>query len=159
MFLRECSIWHTVPSQPIVMGSASGHRSQVFRPPLMRSTSHSPSRQMTLSRSSSQSPSRVLTNKHQLKKPLCNSVLNINQSNPTKRPNYLQSNKPRNVNRLKSKSKMQEIAQDILPNFNLSFLSDSRQTADTSQVTILTSDGRKYPKTFPMVIYFLSLLE
>ena len=134
-FLRDCSNKHTEPAQPIIISHASAHRNQVFRPPLMRSTSHSPSRQMAISRSSSQSPSRVLSNKQQLKKPLCNSVLNINQSNPTKRPSYLQANKPRNINRLKSKSKVQEIAQDILPNFNLSFLSDSRHAADNSQVS------------------------
>ena len=138
-FLRDCSNKHTEPSlsQPLIntVGSVRP-RPGCWRPPLLRSTSHSPGRQLALSRSSSQSPSRALA-KPQLKKPHCHSVLNIaqqqQQGGPVKRPAI--ASKPKNISRLKSKYKMQEIAQDILPNFNLSFLSDSKHNAEQSQVS------------------------
>ena len=137
-FLRDCSNKHTEPSlsQPLIntVGSVRP-RPGCWRPPLLRSTSHSPGRQLALSRSSSQSPSRALA-KPQLKKPHCHSVLNIaqqQQGGPVKRPAI--ASKPKNISRLKSKYKMQEIAQDILPNFNLSFLSDSKHNAEHSQVS------------------------
>ena len=133
-FLRDCSNKHTGPTQPVFLNSVSVHKKNVWRPPLMRSTSHSPSRQIAISRSSSQSPSRVV-NKQQLKKPL--SVLNINQQSLAKKPSYYpaNNNKPRNnINRLKTKYKIQDSVQDILPTYDLSFLSDSKHEPLASQV-------------------------
>ena len=127
-FLRECSNQHTEPSQPILVN----HVQRVFnRPPLIRSTSHSPSRQMSLSRSSSQSPSRAIP-RH--KKPFCQSVLNINQQ--TNKKPFISPNKPRNnISYIKSKAKMKDIAREILPNMDFSFLSDSKHESLNAEVS------------------------
>ena len=102
----------------------------------MRSTSHSPSRNMAPSRSASQSPSRIFCKGQLLQRPLCQSVYNVNQSAVApatgtstaagpKRPNYLPLNKPRILSRLAAKSKLQDLATEVLPKFDLSFLNSS----------------------------------
>ena len=134
-FLRECSNKHTEPSiQPILVNHL---HQKLKRPPLLRSTSHSPSRQMSLSRSSSQSPSRA-KQQSQFKKPHCQSVLNIAQQS-VKKP-YISPNKPRpSPSYIKSKLKMKDIARDILPSMDWSFLSDSKQDLIPSEVNIHTA--------------------
>eukprot|EP00092_Neocalanus_flemingeri_P005834 GFUD01006278.1.p1 GENE.GFUD01006278.1~~GFUD01006278.1.p1 ORF type:complete len:1424 (+),score=191.28 GFUD01006278.1:322-4593(+) len=124
-FLNECSNQHTEFSQQNIINSTSMQKKKGWRPPLMRSTSHSPSRQLAASRSASQSPSRAFA-KPQLKKSLCQSVFNVNQPNATKRPNYLPLNKPRILSRLAAKPKIHDLATEVLPKFDLSFLTESR---------------------------------
>jgi len=144
-FLKDCSNKHTEPCPPVLL--KSGSRKNTYRPPLMRSTSHSPSRQISFSRCSSQSPSRVAAIKHQLKKqqPFSHSALNINQENLEKQQRPVISSKPRStqpINRLKSKFKPQENKREVLPNYDLSFSSvDSRQNTVSSQMDswVLTS--------------------
>jgi len=124
-FLNECSNQHTEMLQQSIKSCASMQKKKGWRPPLMRSTSHSPSRQLAASRSSSQSPSRVFS-KQQLKKSLCQSVLNVNQASTAKRPNYLPLNsKPRILSRLAAKSKLQNLTTEVLPKFDLSFLNEN----------------------------------
>ena len=155
-FLNECSNQHT----EMVFNNSGGcswsglviAKKRGWRPPLMRSTSHSPSRQLAMSsRSSSRSPSRANTAvagsstvhfKPQLKPSLCQSVYNINNNNisgvagPTKRPtgsNNLPWNsgsshsKPRVLSRLAQKSRLHELAREVLPKFDLSFLTNTSQ--------------------------------
>ena len=133
-FLNECSNQHTEFSQNII-NSTPMQKKKGWRPPLMRSTSHSPSRQLAASRSSSQSPSRAFS-KPQLKKSLCQSVFNVNQPSATKRPNYLPLNKPRILSRLAAKSKIQDLATEVLPKFDLSFLNESRGENSQAQAEV-----------------------
>jgi len=134
-FLNECSNQHTEFSQQSIINSTSMQKKKGWRPPLMRSTSHSPSRQLAASRSSSQSPSRAFS-KPQLKKSLCQSVFNVNQPSATKRPNYLPVNKPRILSRLAAKSKIQDLATEVLPKFDLSFLTESRGENSPGQADV-----------------------
>jgi len=142
-FLNECSNQHTEFSQQNIINSTSMQKKKGWRPPLMRSTSHSPSRQLAASRSSSQSPSRAFA-KPQMKKTLCQSVFNVNQPSATKRPNYLPLNKPRILSRLAVKSKIQNLATEVLPKYDLSFLNESKfenyQVEQNSISSILSDD-------------------
>jgi hypothetical protein len=119
-FLNECSNQHTEYGQTKKTG---------WRPPLLRSSSHSPSRQPPPTRSASQSPSRAFSTKPQIKKNLCQSVFNVcSQSGggPVKRPSYLALNKPRVLSRLANKAKIQDLATEILPNLpSLAFLMEN----------------------------------
>ena len=131
-FLNECSNQHTEQN---ICKSIPGKR-KGWRPPLLRSTSHSPSRQQV--RSSSQSPSRFLSQSpaRNLSKPLiknsfCQSAYNVNLQ--SKRPSYLPLNKPRVLSRLAQKSKIQDLARDVLPKFDLSFLSGSPEDMDLGE--------------------------
>jgi len=118
-FLNECSNQHTEFNHQHFVNSTM-IKKKGWRPPLMRSTSHSPSRQIAQSRSNSQSPSRAM-GVPQFKKSFCQSVLNVNQSTGVK-PKIQTSNKPRVLNRFSTRSKIQEIASEVLPKFDLSFL-------------------------------------
>merc|ERR1719300_1834358 len=110
-FLNECSNQHTELLQQSIKSCASMQKKKGWRPPLMRSTSHSPSR---------------VFSKQQLKKSLCQSVLNVNQASTAKRPNYLPLNsKPRILSRLAAKSKLQNLTAEVLPKFDLSFLNEN----------------------------------
>lgn len=131
-FLNECSNQHTEYGQTKKKG---------WRPPLLRSSSHSPSRQPLPSRSASQSPSRAFSSKPQIKKSLCQSVFNVcsqTGGGPVKRPSYLALNKPRVLSRLTNKAKMQDLATEILPSLpSLAFLmetsrNDNPQPAESS---------------------------
>jgi hypothetical protein len=164
-FLNECSNQHTEMtftsnnSSGFWPTAAANHkRRSGWRPPLMRSTSHSPSRQLAASsRSSSRSPSRVNSGngggptffKPQLKPSLCQSVYNISHqasnssghsdnnsrhNQPTgglgsgKRSAYSSAwvhTKPRVLSRLAQKSRLHELAREVLPKFDLSFLTSS----------------------------------
>ena len=128
-FLNECSNQHT----------EYGQSKKGWRPPLLRSSSHSPSRQPLPSRSASQSPSRAFPGKPQIKKGLCQSVINMNtQSNGGSaklRTNCTGLNKPRVLNRL-NKIKMQDLATDILPTFpdpSLTFLMETSRNDTTRE--------------------------
>ena len=117
-FLNECSNQHT----------EYGQSKKGWRPPLLRSSSHSPSRQPLPSRSASQSPSRAFPGKPQIKKGLCQSVINV-------RANCAGLNKPRVLNRL-NKIKMQDLATDILPTFpdpSLTFLMETSRNDTTRE--------------------------
>lgn len=119
-FLNECSNQHTDFTQAKRKG---------WRPPLLRSSSHSPSRQPLPTRSASQSPSRAFSIKPQIKKG--QSVFNLHGST-AKKTNYVPLNKPRVLNRL-NKAKMQDLASEILPNLpSLAFLMESLRS-DSSQ--------------------------
>ena len=119
-FLSECSNKHTQPSKPIILTSnITPVWPRKWRPPLLRSSSHSPSRQLPSSRSSSQSPSRGVTK----------SVLNVNQPSRRYHPHHHHHNHPapythRNINRAnKQHNKMKEFNKQILPSkYDLSFL-------------------------------------
>ena len=128
-FLSECSNKHTQPSKPVILSSnlspPAWQRSK-WRPPLLRSSSHSPSRQPPSSRSSSQSPSRGVTK----------SVLNVSQPSRRYLPrhHHLQHHQHhnhhpapythRNINRAnKQHNKLKEFSNQILPSkYDLSFL-------------------------------------
>jgi hypothetical protein len=166
-FLNECSNQHT-EMMTFASNSSSGFwppaaannkRRSGWRPPLMRSTSHSPSRQLAASsRSSSRSPSRVNSGggggptffKPQLKPSLCQSVYNISHQGSSnssghsdnsrhhqltgglgtgKRPVHSPwaHTKPRVLSRLAQKSRLHELAREVLPKFDLSFLTSPSQ--------------------------------
>jgi hypothetical protein len=171
-FLNECSNQHTEMAalnnhhnNLVLHGGQQPAKRLGWRPPLMRSTSHSPSRQLAMSsRSSSRSPSRANTTttplfKPQLKPSLCQSVYNINHSHQlsgnvgggglgyAKRPLHHPHHhnppwhngggggvnghtKPRVLTRLAQKSRLHELAREILPKFDLSFLSQHRLAED-----------------------------
>jgi mitogen-activated protein kinase kinase kinase 1 len=155
-FLNECSNQHT----------EYGQSKKGWRPPLLRSSSHSPSRQPLPSRSASQSPSRAFSGKPQIKKGLCQSVFNVNTQisggSVKQRPNYPGPNKPsRLANRLANKAKMQDLATEILPTLpSLAFLMEnsrsdtSREQPDSSWNESITSDKSnaiKKSKSLPKV--------
>ena len=126
-FLNECSNQHT----------EYGQSKKGWRPPILRSSSHSPSRQPLPSRSASQSPSRAFPGKPQIKKGLCQSVINVNtQSNGGSaklRANCTGLNKPRVLNRL-NKIKMQDLATEILPTLpSLAFLMETSRNDTTRE--------------------------
>ena len=128
-FLNECSNQHTEYVQSKKKG---------WRPPLLRSSSHSPSRQPLPSRSASQSPSRAFSAKPHIKKSLCQSVFNVcsqaSSAGPVKKQNSLAVNKPRVLSRvLANKAKVQDLASEILPNLpSLAFLMENSRN-DSSQ--------------------------
>ena len=124
-FLNDCSNQHT----------EYGQSKKGWRPPLLRSSSHSPSRQPLPSRSASQSPSRVFPCKPQIKKGICQSVFDVNTqssgSSFKQRTNYL--NKPRGFR--SNKVKVANLANEILPTLpSLAFLMEnSRSDASREQ--------------------------
>ena len=130
-FLNECSNQHT----------EYGQSKKGWRPPLLRSSSHSPSRQPLPSRSASQSPSRAFPGKPQIKKGLCQSVINVNtQSNGYSaklRANCTGLNKPRvlnRFNRLNQVQQMQDLATEILPTPpSLAFLMETSRNDTTRE--------------------------
>ena len=130
-FLNECSNQHT----------EYGQSKKGWRPPLLRSSSHSPSRQPLPSRSASQSPSRAFPSKPQIKKGLCHSVFNVNtQSNGGSaklRANCTGLNKPRvlnRFNRLNQVQQMQDLAKEILPTPpSLAFLMETSRNDTTRE--------------------------
>jgi hypothetical protein len=165
-FLNECSNQHTemtFASNSSISGfwppAAANKRRSGWRPPLMRSTSHSPSRQLAASsRSSSRSPSRLNSGggptffKPQLKPSLCQSVYNISHQVSSNSSGHSDNNsraggghqltgglgtgkrpahspwahtKPRVLSRLAQKSRLHELAREVLPKFDLSFLTTS----------------------------------
>ena len=109
-FLKECSNKHTELTQPVILNSSASRRR--WRPPLLRSSSHSPSR--------SGSPSRPLS------KP--RSVLNVWQGGrryfPQPAP-YKQRNIARN---------RQQRDNDMLPTYDLSFLPENKSSQWSYQV-------------------------
>lgn len=145
-FLNECSNQHTEYSQQHFINS-NMQKKKGWRPPLMRSTSHSPSRQMNASRSNSRSPSRAFA-APQLKKSLCQSVFNVNQPAVVK-PRGPPLNKPKVLSRLATKSKIQDLAAEVLPKFDLSFLADSshRGAAAPLQDSISTMEFQQVRQT------------
>jgi len=145
-FLNECSNQHTEFNHQNFVNSTM-IKKKGWRPPLMRSTSHSPSRQIAQSRSNSQSPSRAM-GVPQFKKSLCQSVLNVNQPTCGVKPRIQASNKPRVLqNRFSSKSKIQEIASEILPKFDLSFLESEMYGMENESVNerMDFGQGRQIP--------------
>jgi len=115
-FLNDCSNQHT----------EYGPAKRRWRPPLLRSSSHSPSRHPLPTRSASQSPSRAFPGKPQAKFP---SVINVNSQSgggPVKRP------KPRVLNRFPAKSKVHELATEVLPSLpSLAFLMEGSRNGST----------------------------
>ena len=141
-FLNECSNQHSEQ----VLGkafSSSGGKRRGWRPPLLRSTSHSPSRQIP-SRSASQSPSRAFSKPVGGKPQLCQSVYSVNHP-ATRRPSYTPSTKPRALTRLAQKSRVQD--SDVLPGkFDLSSL-ESEEGMELEDVDLIKSLRQRFTRT------------
>ena len=116
-FLNDCSNKHTEPSQPMILNSSISKRR--WRPPLLRSSSHSPSR--------SQSPSRPLG--------VARSVLNVCQPSRRYHPHSTPYKQRNTFNTGKYKLKDQELLQNnMLPKYDLSFLPEYKSLSPGYQV-------------------------
>ena len=149
-FLNECSNQHSEQVLGKSFSSSGGGKRRGWRPPLLRSTSHSPSRQIP-SRSNSQSPSRAFSKPGGIggKAQLCQSVYSINTPVPARRPSYTPSTKPRALQtRLAQKSKVQDT--EVLPGkFDLSSL-DSEEGMELDDIDLIKSLRQQRRTTSPV---------